>query len=240
MYRFVTVVAAVAAFPVFAFAQTDAGSTNSSDPAATTANQASASTAQQQPLGASGAGQGQAQNDIHIRQRLAHELQQAGFSDVRVLPQSFLVRAKDRSGDPISMFITPNGVTEIAALSSNQSSGEGGATPSNDTATNPNGIFASVAPAAELSSKLIGTTVQNDEGKDIGTIKDIAFGRTGSVRAYIIGVGGFLGVGDRYVAVRPSALEVTYDEASKKWQAKLDANAAQLKAAPQFKYSNQS
>ena len=86
-----------------------------------------------------------------------------------------------------------------------------------------------------MSSKIVGLDVYNKTNQDIGTIKDIAFNSNG-VRAYIVGVGGFLGLGDHYVAVRPSALQVSYNAAEKKWHAAMDTNADQLKKAPEYKY----
>jgi len=49
-------------------------------------------------------------------------------------------------------------------------------------------------------------------------------------------VGGVLGMGDHYVAVRLSAIKLSYDAKDKKWHTSMDANADQLKAAPEFKY----
>lgn len=40
-------------------------------------------------------------------------LQQSGFTDVKIVPDSFLVRAKDKSGSPVTMFIGPDSVTEV-------------------------------------------------------------------------------------------------------------------------------
>ncbi len=60
------------------------------------------------------------------------------------------------------------------------------------------------------------------------------------LKAYIVGVGGFLGIGDHDVAVRPSALKLTWDANAKKWRATMNAIAEQLKAAPEFKYSRAS
>jgi hypothetical protein len=96
-------------------------------------------------------------------------------------------------------------------------------------------IFTIIEAKADLSSKVIGLEIYNNEKQDIGEIKDIAFGSDG-VQAYIVGVGGFLGMGDRYVAVRPSAIAVTYDVAGKTWHALMDTDAAKLKAAPEYKY----
>ena len=40
-----------------------------------------------------------------------------------------------------------------------------------------------------------------NDNKNIGKIKDIALNQHGRAQAYILSVGGFLGVGDHYVAV---------------------------------------
>jgi hypothetical protein len=81
--------------------------------------------------------------------------------------------------------------------------------------------------------------VYNSTKQNIGKIKDVAFNASG-VRAYVIGVGGFLSVGERYVAVRPSAIDLSYNASDRTWHAEMDANADQLKTAPQYKYSNNS
>jgi hypothetical protein len=69
------------------------------------------------------------------------------------------------------------------------------------------------------------------------TIKDIAIGQSGRSQAYIVSVGGFLGMGEHYVAINPSAVKVSYNNSDKKWHASMNASADQLKAAPEFKYS---
>ena len=55
---------------------------------------------------------------------------------------------------------------------------------------------------------------------------------------YIVSVGGFLGMGDHYVVVRPSA--ISFNAKDNKWHATMNVNAAQLKAAPEHKYSGKS
>ena len=37
----------------------------------------------------------------------------AGFTDIRIMPSSFLVRAKDLAGNPVMMVVNPNSVTAI-------------------------------------------------------------------------------------------------------------------------------
>jgi hypothetical protein len=58
----------------------------------------------------------------------------------------------------------------------------------------------------------------------------------GQLAGYVFSVGGFLGVGDRYVVVAPSAVQINYSENDKKWTATMNATKDQLKSAPEFKY----
>ena len=51
------------------------------------------------------------------------------------------------------------------------------------------------------ASKLIGTKVVNTANETIGDINEIVLGKDGKVAAVIIGVGGFLGMGEREVAM---------------------------------------
>ena len=52
------------------------------------------------------------------------------------------------------------------------------------------------------ASKLIGTRVVNTANETVGDVNEIVLGKDGKVAAVIIGVGGFLGMGEREVAVR--------------------------------------
>ncbi len=113
------------------------------------------------------------------------------------------------------------------------------AAPSNHKATSDGSMFVSVPVRDDLSSSIVGLDIYNAANQDIGTIKDIAFG-AGGVKAYIVGVGGFLGMGDHYIAVRPSAITLSYDDSAKKWHAAMETDADQLKAAPEFKYPGNS
>jgi hypothetical protein len=159
-----------------------------------------------------------------MREQMTSTLEKSGFSDVKVMPDAFLVSAKDKDGNPVTMFINPNSVTELVGANTPARRDVAGA-----------GAFATVPGTDDLSSKVVGLDVYNKANQDIGKIKDIAFDTNG-VRAYIVAVGGFLGLGDHYVAVHPSALQLTYNEADKKWHAAMDTNADQLKKAPEYKY----
>ncbi len=93
--------------------------------------------------------------------------------------------------------------------------------------------FVPVANNDELSSNLVGLDVYNNSNQDIGQIKDIAMGPQGRTRAYILSVGGFLGMGDHYIAVRnQSDVKVELQQLRQKWHAAMNTNAESVKAAP--------
>jgi hypothetical protein len=172
----------------------------------------------------------------NLRQQLIKHLQQSGFTDINVIPDSFLLQAKDRSGNPVTMFIGPNSATEFTTVGSNDQASDSDAT---NAGSHAGSMFTSLPVKDELRSKVVGLDVYNSANQNIGTIKDVAYNGT-SVNGYVIGVGGFLGMGDHYVAVRPSAVKLNYDAKDKKWHASMDANADQLKAAPEYKYPSNS
>jgi hypothetical protein len=101
----------------------------------------------------------------------------------------------------------------------------------------PSGMFTNVPAQNELGSNVVGLDVYNKDNQNIGTIKDIALDASG-LNGYIVGVGAFLGIGDHYVVVRPSA--INFNAKNNKWHAVMNANADQLKAAPEYKYTGKS
>ncbi|MBV9569379.1 MAG: PRC-barrel domain-containing protein [Hyphomicrobiales bacterium] len=88
-----------------------------------------------------------------------------------------------------------------------------------------------------ISSRVVGLDVYDNTNHDVGKIQDIVFDNSMTIKGYILSVGGFLGMGERYVAVEPSSVAVKYDDNDKKWHANMNATSDQLKAAPEFKYS---
>jgi sporulation protein YlmC with PRC-barrel domain len=51
------------------------------------------------------------------------------------------------------------------------------------------------------ASKLVGVNVYNDNNESLGNINDLIVDANGAAKNVIIGVGGFLGVGERYISV---------------------------------------
>src|SRR6202011_3468914 len=69
---------------------------------------------------------------------------------------------------------------------------------------------ANMAPAAASdssfkgdwrASKVVGLSVYNDNNESIGSINDLLMDKSGNIKAAVIGVGGFLGMGSQLVAV---------------------------------------
>jgi sporulation protein YlmC with PRC-barrel domain len=51
------------------------------------------------------------------------------------------------------------------------------------------------------ASKLVGATVYNDQGDDIGSVDDLLVGQDGKIAQAVISVGGFLGIGSKLITV---------------------------------------
>jgi sporulation protein YlmC with PRC-barrel domain len=68
----------------------------------------------------------------------------------------------------------------------------------------------------------------------IGEIGDVLVGKDGKVEAFIISVGGFLGMGEKDIAVPFSAIHAT--EKNSKWYLTMNATKDSLKAAHGYNY----
>ena len=85
------------------------------------------------------------------------------------------------------------------------------------------------------ASKLLGTTVVNDANESIGKISEVILGKDGKVAAVVIGVGGFLGIGEHDVAVNFDSLRIAQD-GNHKTVVSLNATKDSLKAAPEWQW----
>lgn len=62
-----------------------------------------------------------------------------------------------------------------------------------------------------LVSSVLGANVKNNKDETVGDINDIVLNGDGAVTAYIIGVGGFLGIAEKNVAVSKGDITVSWD-----------------------------
>ena len=84
-----------------------------------------------------------------------------------------------------------------------------------------------------LASELIGAKVENGEGETIGEINDVIVTEAEGVKGVVIGVGGFLGLGEKDVGVSFDQIDQTRDE-NGDVQLMLMASADELKQAEDF------
>ena len=81
-------------------------------------------------------------------------------------------------------------------------------------------------------------SVYDTQNNKIGDIKDVLVDSEGKVNALIISVGGFLGAGEKDVAVKFDAVKKT--DKDNKIRLTMNANKDELKSAPGLKYDKQS
>jgi sporulation protein YlmC with PRC-barrel domain len=63
------------------------------------------------------------------------------------------------------------------------------------------------------SSKLIGVNVYNEQNEKLGDINEIILDPSGKVMGYVIGVGGFLGMGEHDILVEPAKIKFVNEPA---------------------------
>jgi sporulation protein YlmC with PRC-barrel domain len=86
-----------------------------------------------------------------------------------------------------------------------------------------------------LATKFKGTDVIGSNNEKIGDLSDLLIDQNGKVVAYIIGVGGFLGIGQKDVALAPAAFQVQPASDREEIKLKLAMTKDELKNAPEFK-----
>jgi PRC-barrel domain len=82
------------------------------------------------------------------------------------------------------------------------------------------------------TSKVVGSTVVNETNETVGTIDDLIVTPAEKVPFAVLSVGGFLGMGSKYVVVPFSSLQV-----KDKQMVLPGATKDSLKALPEFKYN---
>jgi len=77
-------------------------------------------------------------------------------------------------------------------------------------------------PDEWVASRFKGTDVLGADGTKVGSVNDILFDHNGQIKAIVVGVGGFLGIGSKDVALEFNNFQVIPGK---------DGNADQLKLA---------
>lgn len=132
--------------------------------------------------------------------------------------------------------------------------------PPNQTQTTPQNT-PSTAPSTNTTSatqqqnnqwrgsQLIGLDVYNNSNENIGDINDVILGKDGKIELIVVGVGGWLGMGEHDVALRWEQVRFSEqprkgdsanaEQGEKPDHAMVNMTKEQLKAMPAFKYSSQ-
>jgi ribosomal 30S subunit maturation factor RimM len=84
------------------------------------------------------------------------------------------------------------------------------------------------------TSKLVGAKVYNGANENIGSVEDIILKADGTMDEVVLSVGGFLGIGEKYVAMPFSALKVSREGGSVKIT--TDGTKDSLKALPDYQF----
>lgn len=98
------------------------------------------------------------------------------------------------------------------------------------------GTFSSNQAADEWrSTRLVGQTVYNNANERIGDINDLVLSADGKISTAVIGVGGFLGLGEKLVGIAFSDLKLNR-EADGSLRITVESTKEALENAPDFKY----
>ena len=85
-----------------------------------------------------------------------------------------------------------------------------------------------------LASKFNGTDVIGTDDAKIGDVSDVVFDKDHKVIAFIVGVGGFLGIGAKDVAIDPASFQAVPGKDANDMKLRLSMTKDELKAAAAF------
>jgi sporulation protein YlmC with PRC-barrel domain len=108
-------------------------------------------------------------------------------------------------------------------------------TPAPMTSTGGVIYSAPMSPGEWRSSDLVGKSVYNAANERIGEIEDMIVGTDGRVVAAVVGVGGFLGIGERKVALSYPTLQMMRDS-NGAVRPVVNASRELLRDAPEYKF----
>ncbi len=126
----------------------------------------------------------------------------------------------------------PDGMTVGAASSANP------VTPDTTASTTP--MDKSIIVPAESfngakvisANDFIGKRVYTKAGEDVGEVNDLILTDNGSIQAVVLGVGGFLGIGEKDVAITMASIDMAPEGSSIRLV--VDSTKEQLTAAPAY------
>jgi sporulation protein YlmC with PRC-barrel domain len=110
------------------------------------------------------------------------------------------------------------------------------AAPATTTTTASTGTYLTEQAADQVSANTyIGQSVYNANNESVGKVTDLIMQKEGGLVAAIVGVGGFLGIGQKDVAVPIHSINVAQNTQDGSVKLTTSETAESLKSAPEFK-----
>jgi sporulation protein YlmC with PRC-barrel domain len=125
-------------------------------------------------------------------------------------------------------------LTISGALAQTQSAPPSATPPTATQQSGNSNVVVSQKPDQWLASTFRGTDVMGADNKKIGDVSDILFDKTGKIEAFVVSVGGFLGVGTKDVALAPSSFDVIPGQNGAADKLRLAMSKDQIKQAQNF------
>jgi sporulation protein YlmC with PRC-barrel domain len=94
--------------------------------------------------------------------------------------------------------------------------------------------FVQFSSADVVASRLQDLNVYNNQNEEIGEIEDLVIKDGKTISGVVVSVGGFLGLGDRYVLLDPSSIVLGDKDGT--MRAFINTSKEELTNAPEFKY----
>jgi Uncharacterized conserved protein len=132
---------------------------------------------------------------------------------------------------------TPGGsaATETAPSTDMDTAAEPAPATGMDTAAASTETFiAEQQPGEIIASELMGTNIYNSQDEGIGAVTDVVATEEGQIKALVVGVGGFLGIGTKDVAVNYDEFTVVTDGDANQ-RVVLNRSKEELESAPEFR-----
>jgi sporulation protein YlmC with PRC-barrel domain len=98
----------------------------------------------------------------------------------------------------------------------------------------PASVLRSLPPDASTVTNWYKQNVYDPSEEKVGEISDVLVDRDGKIGAFIVSVGGFLGMGEKHVAVPFNVVHAA--QRNGKWWLTMNATKDALKSAPGYKY----
>lgn len=94
------------------------------------------------------------------------------------------------------------------------------------------GYLASAPANGMQASELIGTELKTSGDESVGEIGDLIIDQNGQVVAVVVSVGGFLGMGEKHVAIEWDAVQMSATPDNQ--ELRVDTTREELESAPNF------